>query len=289
MAFWLNRLRRGDVWERILRERLAEPLHLNALSLFVALFGSYRARIQFDLVLRQQHAFGLLVAADSARDNGFDTVTAIEMGVANGAGLMNICRIAARITEMTGVKFRIYGFDGGKGLPPPRDYRDHPEYFAEGDFPLQDHAKLANALPSFAKLIIGDISETVPRFVESLDERAPLGFVSIDVDYYWSAKEALNIFSGAAAGYLPRVVLYLDDIAQDGHCRWAGPLLAVEEFNAEHSHRKIGPFNHLRNKRLFKRASWIDHMFSVHVFDHARRAIRTRKPVILDSPIISNR
>jgi hypothetical protein len=52
---------------------------------------------------------------------------AAEFGVANGAGLLNMCEIAARVTRETGVGFRIVGFDAGTGLPQPIDYRDHPE------------------------------------------------------------------------------------------------------------------------------------------------------------------
>ena len=48
-------------------ERLSEPLHLNAISAFVALFGSFRRKVEYDLVLRPQNAFGILKAADSAK------------------------------------------------------------------------------------------------------------------------------------------------------------------------------------------------------------------------------
>jgi len=37
---------------RIFRERLTEPLHLNLASLLVAVFGGVRSRIAFDLVQR---------------------------------------------------------------------------------------------------------------------------------------------------------------------------------------------------------------------------------------------
>jgi hypothetical protein len=46
------------------------------MSVFVALFGSVRAKIYFDLCVLQHHAFGLLSAADAARENGYDRVTA---------------------------------------------------------------------------------------------------------------------------------------------------------------------------------------------------------------------
>ena len=92
-------------------ERFSEPLHLNLLSLFVAVFGSLRARIFFDLCIRQQHAFGLLAAADDALGSGHKAVTVIEFGVANGVGLQNICALSKKISKVTGVTFNIVGFD----------------------------------------------------------------------------------------------------------------------------------------------------------------------------------
>lgn len=62
--FVLRRLLERRIWGRILRERLTEPIHLNVAALAVALFGSYRRKVDFDLIMRPQHAFGLLRAAD---------------------------------------------------------------------------------------------------------------------------------------------------------------------------------------------------------------------------------
>src|ERR1700744_1191556 len=116
---------------RVLYERFPEPLHLNLLSIFVMLFGSYKTKIAFDLVVRQQYAFSLLKTAELAQAQGLKSVTVIEFGVAAGAGLMNICNISRKITKITGVDFQIFGFDSGHGMPPPRDHRDHPEVFSE--------------------------------------------------------------------------------------------------------------------------------------------------------------
>src|SRR4051794_22006336 len=69
---------------RILIERLTEPLHLNLLSIAVLLFGSYRSKIAWDLVIRQQYAYGILRAADLAREQGLSEVTVVEVGVATG-------------------------------------------------------------------------------------------------------------------------------------------------------------------------------------------------------------
>jgi hypothetical protein len=270
-----RKLSERHVWERMLRERLAEPLHLNLLAIPVALFGSLRAKIYFDLVLRQQHAFSLLHAADKAKSAGIDSLTAVEFGVANGAGLMNICEIARRVHAETGVRFQVLGFDTGKGMPPAKSYRDHPEYYQGGDFPMQDRSGLQSRLPEFASLIIGDLAETVPAARERMTRACPLGFASIDVDYYSSTIDCLEIFQGAPEHYLPMVDVYVDDVQLEGHNQWCGELLAFSEFNDANSSRKLSPHRFMRENRLFQRATWLSHMHTLHVLDHPGRSPET--------------
>jgi hypothetical protein len=255
--------------ERLFRERLSEPLHLNLLSLFVGAFGSYRAKVYFDLVLRQYTAFCLLDAAQRAASLGLRRVAVLEFGVASGAGLLNICENAQRVTKATGVEFEVYGFDTGGGLPPPRSYRDHPELYQSGDFPM-DLDGLRAKLPTFAQLILGDVADTVPKFLAKA-AAAPIAYVAIDVDYYWSAVEALRVFTGGPARYLPLVNVYLDDCHSPYHNEDCGELLACSEFNQEQSMRKIHQYTALAEKRLFKNASWISKIFCLHVLDHEIR------------------
>lgn len=290
MRFLLRKLSRPHVWRRLFVERLTEPLHLNIMSVFVALFGSLRARIAFDLVVRQQHAFGLLRAADSARALGRNTVTAVEFGVATGAGLLNLCDVARRITDATGVNFKIVGFDTGSGMPEPVDYRDHPEHYGVGDFPM-DRAALTAKLPANARVIYGDVAQTIAGFLSELTAEAPLGFVALDLDYYSSSRDALCLFADPdSSKYLPLVPVYLDDVAFPGHNEWCGELLAVKEFNSDWELRKIGKYNFLRNTRVFKNPAWIDHMYALHVLDHAARqagtGAATRRRIVLDNPYL---
>jgi hypothetical protein len=258
---------------RVLYERFPEPLHLNILSTFVALFGNYKTKIDFDLVVRQQYAFSLWKTAELARDQGLKSVTVIEFGVAAGAGLVNICGISQKITKLTGVEFQIFGFDSGRGMPPARDHRDHPEIFSEGSYPLIDRSALMRALPPNARLILGDIEDTLPPFLAGLSASSPVGFVVVDVDYYSSAKECLNVFLGAADNYLPWTLVYLDDTGFESANPWAGELLAVREFNEENEMRKIHLHTGLRHKRLFKHTSWLDQIYLLHVLDHERRSV----------------
>ncbi len=259
---------------RILKERLTEPLHLNAAALVVAAFGSFRAKVAWDLMMRPHYAYGLLEAADQAREAGLDSFTAIEFGVAAGEGLLNLCKLADEVRAETGIKVRIAGFDAGQGMPPPVDWRDHPETFSAGDFPM-DVDGLKARLPSNCRLIIGPVSETVPEFLANeLNASAPIGFVAFDLDYYSSTKQALAIFDDVdAAKYLFLPVLYFDDIVLPNYSSWAGELLAIDEFNQEHAMRKIQQYRFLRSRRIFKNARWIDQIFLLHLFDHPRLTV----------------
>lgn len=281
MSFGINRyvLRRllnRKKLRKVFVERATEPVHLNLLSLIVAVFGSYRAKVDFDLVIRQQYAFPILYAADTAIKYGLKSITLIEFGVAGGAGLLNMCRIAERTRRATGIEFQVFGFDTGKGMPAAVDYRDLPEVFQEGDFPM-DFEKLKRSLPGFAHLVIGDIEETIPSFLASLTSDAPVGFVAIDTDYYSSAKKALRVLNGAAELYLPVMPIYLDDIGVDGSNPWTGELLAINEYNQESKLRKIALFSLLRSQRIFKNIQWIDRMYAAHIHDHPLRSPATRR------------
>ena len=279
----------AEAWQRQLSDRLSEPSLLHIISAGVALVGTFRAKVAFDLVRRRPFAFSILWAADSAAALGIDKIWILEFGVAPGTGLLNMCRIAERVTIATGVTIELAGFDTGSGMPSPRDFRDHPERYAAGDFPM-NRAALEKALPRNARVVYGDIAETAVRFFENTD--CIIGFVSIDVDYYWSTVASLNIFGLDASKYLPIVPVYFDDIRHDINNPWCGELLAIAEFNENHTMRKISPFNFLRNSRIKKSAQWIDQVYVVNVLDHPSRtptAVPKRAPKTLPNPYLSSR
>lgn len=269
MSFLFQKLKKRHVWKRIFLERLCEPVHLNLLSIPVGLFGSFRARVEYDLVTRQQHAWGLLAAADMAKEAGYSAISALEFGVANGAGLLNMCDVARRVTRETGISISVVGFDTGTGLPVPRDYRDHPEIFRGGDYTMQKPELLEEIVgKGGGRLILGDVRDTAKSF---LRDCPPVGFLSIDLDYYSSTLDALQIFSGQAIQYLPWVLIYMDDINHFTHSRYCCELSAVEEFNENSRYRKITKCGFLRQLRIFQRANWIDKMYIAHIFDHPFR------------------
>lgn len=272
-SYAVPKLRLRRVWTKVFHERLTEPLHLNALSAAVFLLGSYSRKIDFDLIVRQEHAYGLLKAARAAATQRLRAVTVLEFGVASGAGLMNIAHVAERLTRETGVRFTIYGFDTGVGMPLPRDYRDHPEYYQAGDFRM-DARVLRRALPSNAHLVLGELTDTVPDFVRGVSEDEPIGFVSVDVDYYHSTVDALRVFEGPPEKYLPLVPVYFDDTSLENHNSWCGELLAIREFNDRNDTRKIEYHRHFADWRIFRNAAWIRQMYFLHVLDHPARAVR---------------
>jgi hypothetical protein len=203
----------------------------------------------------------------------------VEFGVAGGDGMLNLCEIGRHVTALTGVEIRVIGFDSGHGMPAPRDYRDHPDLYQAGDFPMNVE-RLRSLLPANAELVLGDLEETVPSFARRLSADSPLGFAAIDVDYYSSAVEALALCANHnPSKYLPTTLLYLDDISHISNSRFTGEMLAVEEFNAAHPMRKIDTHRFLRGERIFKNAPWIDQIYVLHVLDHpVMQQIGARRP-----------
>lgn len=240
-------------WETQLADRLGEPLHLNVASVFVKLFGGFRAKVAFDLLERRRYAMPLLQAADYAKELGIAKIYVLEFGIAAGAGPVNLAWLARQTTEETGVAIEIVGFDAGVGMPPPRDCRDDPETIAEGDYPLPDKAALARILPPGVRVIYGPVGETVRDFVAKLD--APIGFAVLDLATCSSTVDALAALEGKPDRYLPVTMVYLGAVRIDNSNPAVGERLAVREFNERNPLRQIHPFTSLRDKRVFRRAA----------------------------------
>jgi hypothetical protein len=194
---------------------------------------------------RKHYVRGMILATAQAKCMEKSEVAAIEFGTADGDGLLNLCSIAQLLGYETGMTYRIFGFDKGSGLPAFSSFKDHPEIWHEGQFKMRDLESLKAKLPDFAKIIIGDVKDTVKAFMENqLNENSPLGFVAVDLDYYSSTKPALDVLRGAANNYIPAVTMYFDDVELlVTNNSWCGEALAINEFNDENEHRKIEKIN----------------------------------------------
>src|SRR5262245_35619699 len=186
-------------------------------------------------VLRPSYTWGVLQGAHLAGALGIGRISVIEFGVAGGNGLVALELAAEKTQVLLGVQIDVHGFDTGRGLPCPVDYRDHPNIYMESTFRM-DEETLRLRLRS-TQLHVGLIKETIPRFLAS--GPSPIAFISFDLDYYSSTVDALGVLQADAARLLPRVHCYFDDIMGLTCSEWAGERLAINEFNEHQSRRKI--------------------------------------------------
>ena len=173
--------------------------------------GSVEFRLALQALERPEYAFGVKQAIYLASKLKHSKVGVTEFGVASGDGLLALERYAAELGARAGIEVEVYGFDFGQGLPAPLDYRDLGYVWKRGAYQM-DVDKLKKRLKS-AKLLLGDVRETVVEFLRS--EHAPIGFISFDLDYYSSTTAAFQLFTGEDHALLPRVICYFDDIVSD--------------------------------------------------------------------------
>jgi hypothetical protein len=232
--------------------------------------ASFATRLRWDAFDRPQYAYGIYQAAVEARMLGIGAISVAEIGVASGDGLVAMERIAAEVERVTAVEIAVYGFDTGTGMPPPTDNRDLPYAWNSGFYGMDEQALRARL--SRAELVIGDVAQTAPAFAEQ--DRPPLGYAAVDVDYYSSTVATFPIFEADESRLLPRTFLHFDDVVGDDrelHSPFAGQLAAIADFNAAHEGRKLAKVHAFRHKRIID-AAWHDQLHVLHCFDHSRYA-----------------
>jgi hypothetical protein len=212
------------------------------------------------------YAWGVLQGVNLAKALGIGRVSVLEFGVAGGKGLIALEEIAEKVEAAYGVGLDVYGFDTGIGLPKPQDYRDIPNRYSEGYFPM-DHERLQRRLKR-AHLILGLVGETIQRFIEG--KPSPVAFISFDMDLYSSTVQAFRLFDADQQLLLPRVHCYFDDIMGFSFGDFNGERLAISEFNASHSMRKISPVYGLRYfiSPRYRDSIWTELFYIAHFFDH---------------------
>jgi hypothetical protein len=224
-------------------------------------------RFSTGAVDRPHYAYLVYQAARLASQLGHPRVSVVEFGVAGGAGLLALEYHASHVEKLFPVKIEIYGFDTGKGLPQPLDYRDLPYHWKSGFFQMD--IPLLQAHLTRAKVVLGDVSDTVGEFFEQYSP-APIGAVSQDLDFYSSTVAALKLFDADHAHFLPRLFCYFDDTVGDETALYGdftGQRLAIHEFNDVHTNVKLTPIYYLRTSPAAP--VWHHKMWSLQSFDHA--------------------
>ncbi|MBV8739929.1 MAG: hypothetical protein JO007_22285 [Alphaproteobacteria bacterium] len=217
------------------------------------------------------YLYGMLEGALLAKRQGISGITAVEFGVASGGGLLAMEQYARRIEQFTGIVIKVVGFDTGSGLPAfIGDYRDHPDHWQTGAYPLADDLR-GRIDPASTRLVIGDVRQTVPAFLKESDF-LPLGFVSFDLDLYSSTRDALQIFDSRERKMLRQTPIYFDDIDFISNHRWAGELLAIEEFNRSCDFVKIDHWYNLKSDKPFPEAYYWEKLMVAHDLEAISRS-----------------
>jgi hypothetical protein len=245
---------------RIARE---PPIRLLVQWILRGLPVSAATRARWELVPRPHYMMGLVAAARRAQKEKVPEIAAIEFGVAGGNGLLELERYARIVERSFPVRIRVVGFDTGEGLPSAcNDYRDHPDLWVAGDYPMNFPA-LRRRLDQGTELILGDVAKTVQDWV-SERQSGPLGFAAFDLDLYSSTREALVVLAHDKRRTLRRTFLYFDDVLGSHYHQFAGELLAIREFNDSQVDVRIDRWRGLGTELVFPESGWVQKMYVAH-------------------------
>jgi hypothetical protein len=209
----------------------------------------------------RRYGLGVMHAVKQAVHCNYTEIALIALGIERGRGLLSLCHIAEYFEQEFNIDIRVYGFDTGVGLPPPSDFRDHPELWSEGQYSSGDVDALKKRLPECCDLIVGEFSDTIPAFCEALGNSRRIGFVSVELHHYSSAVSGLKIFDFPPSSYLPAVPMFVDNVETLlTYSQWSGEALAISEFNQSHEKRKIDR----KNWRILR-------FHLCHILDHPIR------------------
>lgn len=229
---------------------------------------SYEDRLRICAIDRPHYGHCLFEAAKLAARLNYSRISAIEFGCGGGNGLLSAEMHISELEKLFQVKFELYGFDSGGGLPDAKDYRDFPHYFNSGQFTM-DVDQLRSKLKR-AEIVIGNVRDTCKNFFDKY-QPAPIGCIFNDLDYYSSTKDSFNIFNADNRHFLPRVFMYFDDTIGDNTwltSEFAGELLAVEEFNRNNSTKKIA--HNRAMPAIYPDQWWVNQIYIYHDFEHPR-------------------
>ena len=228
--------------------------------------GSFAERVRVSGFARPAYAFTLFHAAQEGKALGHKAITAIEVGVAGGIGLLFLCQYRDEIEKEVGIKIHLLGLDAGSGLPPSTDPRDLLYCWPTGSFQM-DLPKLEARLAGRARVIIGNVKQTAKELVIPAD--APVAAIFYDLDFYSSTRDAFALFDKEEL--LPRVWCYFDDVTgapSNSYTDSIGVRAAIKDWNAERSPME----SHLSKAYTFyfdEPEQWHEQMYLYHRVDHA--------------------
>lgn len=248
------------------------------ISYSLAPLASFDFAADFDAVPYTQYAVGLQAAVRYAQLFGANGFTAIEFGVAGGNGLVAMGRHAEALTRKTGIKIEVVGFDAGVGLPSAQGWQDTPWVHKRGDFP-SDVARLERRVQGKATLLIGLIEETFPRWLAEKQNELPIGFISIDVDYYSSSRTIFDVLAACSVdALLPITEVYLDDILCFGVPRCAGELAAIRDCLGTNTMRRFDREDWIAEWRPFCEKLWLKRLYALYALDHPQMRVDRARP-----------
>ena len=245
-------------------DNLTEILHEPPFRIFARYIisrGTFcsRTKCKWNAVPRPHYLLGVIAAVTQANSEGRSNISIVEFGVASGAGLLELERYAKLVEQEYDINIKVFGFDTGCGLPNLiAEYRDHPDWWQSGDYPMSEEA-LRSRLTDRTKLIIGDIKNTIDQFSTYLT--SPIGFIAFDLDLYSSTKNALRILNFESSTYLNRIYIYFDDIDAAHNHKYAGVLTAINEFNERDENTKIDRWRGVEYDRIWKDDPWLKKMY----------------------------
>jgi hypothetical protein len=227
--------------------------------------GSFETRLGVGAFERPSYAWCLYYAALEAKALGLAAITAIELGVAGGNGLLCLCRCRDEVERATNIRIYVQGLDAGTGLPETSDSRDILYCWPAGSFEM-DYKKLKRQLGDRAQIVLGDVRQTTRDL--HIPAEAPLGAIMFDLDLFTSTRDAFALFEHRHL--LPRVWCYFDDISgypDNAYSDYTGVRAAIAEFNAGRSEKE----SHLSPAYVFRGnfpQDWHHRIYLYHRMNH---------------------
>ena len=217
-------------------------------------FDKFFDLIKNGTIPRANYALGILMAAHQAKELNYKKISIIELGCWNLEGLIDIENYIHDIKKFIDIDFKVYGFELGTGhIKEETDPRNRLYDLSGGNYTFKKKDNLKKL--TISKLILGDVKDTVPKFLEEghLDD-APLGFIIFDLGFYSSAKNALQLLKSDSKRYLPRSIIYSDN--NYFVLKNEADKAAFAEFNLEGG-KTISPIGELAEQLSLSWNKWI--------------------------------